>query len=46
MAGMFKIFGYDKYYKDFDPAAFKPEKVIIATDADKICVPYYSNIVC
>lgn len=34
VAGMFKIFGYSGYSKKFDPDKFKPEKVIIATDAD------------
>lgn len=34
IAGMFKIFGYDRYYKNFDPEAFRPEKVIIASDSD------------
>lgn len=34
VAGLFKIFGYNGYSKKFDPNKFKPEKVIIATDAD------------
>ena len=34
IAGLFKIFGYDRYYKSFDPALFKPEKIVIASDAD------------
>ena len=34
IAGLFKIFGYDRYYKSFDPTLFKPEKVVIASDAD------------
>ena len=34
VAGLFKIFGYDGYKKKFDPDKFKPEKVVIATDAD------------
>lgn len=34
VAGLFKIFGYSGYSKKFDPAKFKPEKVIIAADAD------------
>ena len=34
VAGLFKIFGYNGYSKTFDPDKFKPEKVIIATDAD------------
>ena len=34
VAGLFKIFGYNGYSKTFDPAKFKPEKVVIATDAD------------
>ena len=42
VASLFKIFGYDKYSKNFDPAKFKPEKVIIATDAD----PDGSHITC
>ena len=34
IAGMFKIMGYNGYSKQFDPNLFKPEKVIIASDAD------------
>lgn len=34
VAGLFKIFGYNGYSKSFDPDKFKPEKVVIATDAD------------
>lgn len=34
VAGMFNIFGYKGYEKKFDPAKFRPSKVIIATDAD------------
>lgn len=34
VAGLFKIFGYNGYSKKFDPAKFKPSKVIIMTDAD------------
>ena len=34
VSGLFKIFGYDGYSKKFDPDKFKPEKVVIATDAD------------
>lgn len=34
IAGLFKIFGYDRYYKNFDPDAFRPDKVVIASDAD------------
>ena len=34
VASLFKIFGYDRYYKSFDPDVFKPEKVVIASDAD------------
>lgn len=34
VAGIFKLFGYNGYSKKFDPAKFKPEKVVIATDAD------------
>lgn len=34
VAGLFKIFGYNGYSKTFDPAKFRPEKVVIATDAD------------
>lgn len=34
ISGMFKIFGYNGYSKNFDPTKFKPSKVIIATDAD------------
>ena len=34
VAGLFKIFGYNGYQKKFDPDKFKPEKVVIATDAD------------
>ena len=42
VASLFKIFGYDKYSKNFDIAKFKPEKVVIATDAD----PDGSHITC
>lgn len=31
---MFSIFGYNSYQRPFDPNQFKPERVIIATDAD------------
>lgn len=34
VAGLFKIFGYNGYSKTFDPDKFKPDKVVIATDAD------------
>lgn len=34
VAGLTKIFGYNGYQKNFDPDKFRPEKVIIATDAD------------
>ena len=34
VAGLFKIFGYNGYSKTFDPTKFRPEKVVIATDAD------------
>ena len=34
VASIFKIMGYNGYQKKFDPAQFKPEKVIIMTDAD------------
>lgn len=34
VAGLFKIFGYNEFGKKFDPTKFKPDKVIIATDAD------------
>lgn len=34
VAGLFKIFGYNGYSKTFDPDKFRPEKVVIATDAD------------
>ena len=34
VAGLTRIFGYNGYHKVFDPYAFKPEKVIITTDAD------------
>ena len=34
VAGLFKIFGYNGYSKKFDPDKFRPEKVVIATDAD------------
>ena len=34
VSGLFKIFGYNGYSKQFDPDKFRPEKVVIATDAD------------
>lgn len=34
VASIFKICGYNGYQKKFDPAQFKPEKVVISTDAD------------
>lgn len=34
VAGICKLCGYDKYQKNFDPNKFKPDKVIIAADAD------------
>lgn len=34
VTGIFKICGYSGYQKKFDPSQFKPEKVIISTDAD------------
>ena len=34
VAGLFKIFGYNGYSKKFDPAKFRPDKVVIATDSD------------
>lgn len=34
ISGLCKIFGYNGYSQRFDPDKFKPEKVIIATDAD------------
>ena len=34
VAGLTKIFGYNSYQKYFEPEKFKPEKVVIATDAD------------
>lgn len=34
VASMAKIFGYQSYQAHFDPDKFKPEKVVIATDAD------------
>ena len=34
VSGLFKIFGYNGYQKKFDPAKFKPKRVIIMTDAD------------
>ena len=34
VAGIFKICGYTGYQKKFDPNQFRPEKVVISTDAD------------
>ena len=34
IASIFKVCGYNGYSKRFDPDQFKPEKVVIATDAD------------
>ena len=34
VAALFRIFGYNGYSKKFDPEKFRPEKVVIATDAD------------
>ena len=34
VASIFKICGYNGYQKKFDPAQFRPEKVVIAADAD------------
>ena len=34
IAGLVHIFGYKGYQKNFDPDKFRPEKVIILTDAD------------
>lgn len=34
VASIFKICGYNGYQKKFDPEQFKPEKVVIAADAD------------
>ena len=34
VASIFKICGYNGYQKKFDPAQFRPSKVIIAADAD------------
>lgn len=34
VSGMFKVMGYDKYSKSFDPDKFLPKRVIILTDAD------------
>ncbi len=34
VAGLTKIFGYASYQKYFEPEKFRPEKVVIATDAD------------
>ena len=34
VSGLLNIFGYKGYSKKFDPEKFKPEKVVIATDAD------------
>jgi DNA gyrase/topoisomerase IV subunit B len=42
VSSLFQIFGYREYTKKFDPAKFKPSKVIIATDAD----PDGSHITC
>lgn len=34
ISSLLKIFGYQSYNKKFDPDKFRPEKVVIATDAD------------
>ena len=34
VSGLLNIFGYKGYSKKFDPEKFRPEKVVIATDAD------------
>ena len=34
ISSLLKIFGYQNYSKKLDPEKFKPEKVVIATDAD------------
>ena len=34
VASIFKICGYTGYQKKFDPAQFKPSKIVIAADAD------------
>jgi DNA gyrase/topoisomerase IV subunit B len=34
IASIFKVCGYNGYSKRFDPDQFRPEKVVIATDAD------------
>ena len=40
IAGLFKIMGYNGYQRNFDPDKFKPEKVVIATDADADGINY------
>lgn len=35
VAGLLLVFGYPNYQKKFDPAKFKPIRVIILTDADR-----------
>lgn len=42
VAAIFKICGYNGYSKKFDPKQFKPEKVVISSDAD----PDGSHIQC
>jgi len=34
ISGLLRIMGYNQYNKKFDPLILKPEKIIIATDAD------------
>lgn len=34
VASLFRVMGYNGYSKKFDPEKFRPEKVVIATDAD------------
>ena len=34
VSSLFRIFGFSGYQKKFDPSQFRPEKVVIATDAD------------
>ena len=34
VAALFRVMGYNGYSKKFDPEKFRPEKVVIATDAD------------
>ena len=34
VAGLFKVCGYDGYSRKFDPAKFKPSKIVMCTDAD------------